>query len=175
MPTHVAEIAPPAPAPRVPLAALLAASVPVLAGFSLLLGFVIAEASGARPFARPPAANVAEAASYGEAAGVLGFIARGDDVNQRWDTRADLFDARGPMKVTAVQAAILQRRAEVVALLLRRGARAENPTALACLAQAVGQERELPPSVFGMAERRYYDGPVVGGRDAFVACGLPFE
>ena len=164
-----------APGLRVSLAAVIAVSVPVLASFCLLLGFVMAEVTGARPFAEPPFDNVSEAAAFGDAAGVLAFIARGDDVNRRWGTRADLFDSRGPMTVTALEAAILMRRAEMVALLLRRGARPDNARALACLAQAVGQERALPASLFGVADARYYDGPVVGGRDAFAACRLPWE
>jgi hypothetical protein len=164
-----------APVLRVSLAAVIAVGVPVLAGFCLLLGFVVAEAVGARPFAAPPFDNVSEAAAFGDAARVLAYIARGDDVNRRWGTRADLFDSRGPMTVTAVQAAILMRRPEMVALLLRRGARTDNARALACLAQAVGQERALPASLFGIADARYYDGPVIGGRDAFAACGLPFQ
>jgi len=160
---------------RLSVAALVAVSVPVVGLFCLLLGFVAAEVAGARPLAMAPPANVAEAAAFGDAARVLAFIARGADVNQRWDTRTDLFDSRGPMKVTAVQAAILQRRAEMVGLLMRRGARPDDARALACLAQAVGQERALPATIFGVDEVRYYDGPVIGGRDAFEACGLPFE
>jgi hypothetical protein len=163
------------PVPRVSVPFVVAVSVPVVTSFCLLLGFVAAEVTGARPLAVAPPDNVAEAAAFGDAARVLAFIARGDDVNHRWETRADLFDSRGPMRVTAVQAAILQRRAEMVALLMRRGARPDDARALACLAQAVGQERAVPGTIFGAGDARHYDGPVIGGRDAFVACGLPFE
>ena len=147
----------------VPLTAALALAAPVLLAFCLLLAFVVAEVAGASPFAidRP--------------AGLLALIAQGQDVNARWEVRQDLLDSRGPQRVTAMQAAILMRRPEVVQLLLRRGARAGQPKELACLAQAVGVGRELPPSVFNAPDGRYYDGSPLGGIDALTRCGIPFE
>jgi hypothetical protein len=109
---------------------------------------------------------------FGNAGEVLGFISSGQDPNQRWFIRPNLLDAGGAMHVTAVQAAILARRPEVVSLLLRRGARAENPAALVCLAQVVGKGTELPPDVFGITPTGYYEGPRLGGREALTTCGL---
>ena len=159
----------------VPLTAALALAAPVLLAFCLLLAFVVAEVAGASPFAIDRPRNVAETAAFGDAAGLLALIAQGQDVNARWEVRQDLLDSRGPQRVTAMQAAILMRRPEAVQLLLRRGARAGQPKELACLAQAVGVGRELPPSVFNAPDGRYYDGSPLGGIDALMRCGIPFE
>jgi hypothetical protein len=164
----------------IPIVAVVAMLVPVVVAFSLLIVFVVAEATGARPFAVAPSANVSEAAAFGNAGEVLGFISSGQDPNQRWFIRPNLLDA-GAMHLTAVQAAILARRAEVVSLLLRRGARAESPAALACLAQVVGRGTELPPDVFGITATdyyegpRFYEGPRLSGREALTRCGLLFD
>lgn len=153
--------------------AVVAGAAPACIAFCLLIGFAIAEASGVPLFAVAPPANVAEAAAYGDAARMLALQSSGQDVNRRWPTRPGLFDASSALEVTALQAAILTRRPEVAMLLLRRGARADNPAGLACLAQALEQGTDLPPAVFGAEARAYYTGPLTGGREALVTCGFP--
>jgi hypothetical protein len=154
---------------------VVAMFVPVIVAFGLLVVFVIAEATGARPFAVAPSANVAEAAAFGDASDVLGFINSGQDPNQRWFVRQNLLDARAAIHLTAVQAAILSGRSKVVHLLLRNGARADNPAALACLAQVVGGGTELPPEVFGITATDSYQGPRLGTREALTMCGVQFD
>jgi len=160
---------------RVALIPALALAVPVVLAFFVLCAFVIAEAAGARPFAVAPDANVAEATAFGDAGQALAFIASGQDPNHRWTVRQDLVDSRGALNLTAIQAAILARRPELVELLLRHGARADDPEGLACLAQAVGKGAELLPSVFGARNTDYYHGPPIGGREALAQCGFPFD
>jgi len=158
----------------VAIVSLAAVALPVLAAFLVLGAFVLAEALGTAPFAVTPPQNLAEAAAFGDAAGILARLSRGDDPNTRWPIRPTLVDA-GAVRATGVEAALLMRRAELVTLLLRRGARADDPRALACLAQAVGVGSAVPPHTFGAADERYYDGPPLGGREALMRCGLPFE
>jgi hypothetical protein len=153
----------------------VALAVPVVSAFLALGAFVIAEAAGARPFAVAPAANVSEAMAFGDAGQALVFIASGQDPNYRWTVRQDLVDSRGALHLTAVQAAVLARRPELVEFLLRHGARADDPEGLACLAQAVGRGAELPPSVFGATNTDYYHGPPIGGREALAQCGFPSD
>jgi len=163
-------------APRIPVVVLVAVGAPVLMAFAGLFLFVAAEAAGAHPFAVPPAANVAEAAAYGDAARMLVLMNEGQDPNNRWEVRQGMFDARKSLHVTALEAAILARRAEVATLLLRRGASAgARGEAFACLAQAVSLGRELPPSTFGAVDREYYSGALIEGVQALSRCGLPLD
>jgi hypothetical protein len=160
---------------RISLLPALAVAVPAVVAFLALAVFVVGEAGGAQPFAVAPAANVAEAVVSGDAGQALAFIMLGQDPNQRWPIRRDLLDSRGVVHVTAIQAAILGRRQELVGLMLRHGARPETPEGLACLAQAVEKGEELQPSVFGVADREYYRGPRIGGMEALSRCGFPAD
>jgi len=153
----------------------LALIVPALSAAALLALFVVAEVAGLRPLASAPDANVAEAVAWGDAGQALAFIMSGQDPNERWAIRQDLLDSRGELHVTAIQAAVLSRRSELVALMLRHGGRAENPRGLACLSQAVGIGQLLPSSIFGVVEGDYYNGPQVGGMDALARCGFPSD
>jgi hypothetical protein len=158
--------------PAAAMMPLLAIALPALCAFMLLVVFVIAEAAGANPIATAPDANVAEAIAFGDAGRALAFIMSGQDPNQRWTVRQDLLDDRGPLQVTAVQAAILSRRWELVELMLRHGARADSPRGLACLSQALGIGERVPPSVFGLPGDTYYEGPRTDGGEALERCGL---
>ena len=160
---------------RLSLLPALAAVVPVAVAFIALAMFVVGEAGGAQPFAVAPGANVAEAVAWGDAGQALAFIMAGQDPNRRWPVRQDLLDSRGVVHVTAIQAAILARRPELVGLVMRQGARPENPAALACLAQATGIGADVKPSLFGIADATYYTGPPLHGIDALDACGIPSE
>jgi hypothetical protein len=160
---------------RIALMPAVAATVPAAAAVVLLAIFVTAEAAGLRPFASPPDANVAEAVAWGDAGQALAFIASGQDPNARWTIRQHVLDSHGDLHVTAVQAAVLSRRAELVELMFRHGARPDNPRGLACLAQAVGAAASLPPSVFGVADGEYYRGPSTGDMEAVALCGLPAD
>lgn len=160
---------------RLSLPLALAAVVPTAVAFIALVTFVVGEAGGAKPYAVAPGANVAEAVAFGDAAQALGLLMAGQDPNQRWPIRRDLLDSRGVVHVTAIQAAILARRPELVGLMLRHGARPEAPEDLACLAQAVDMRKELQPSTFGVADREYYRGPRLSGGDALSQCGFPAD
>jgi hypothetical protein len=173
----IAPVAPDAPVAdeRISLLPVLALAVPALTSVALVALFVVAEAAGTRPLASPPDANVAEAVAWGDAGQALAFIMAGQDPNQRWTIRQDLLDSRGELHVTAIQAAVLSRRSELVGLMLRYGARAENPRALACLAQAVGIGQLLPPSTFGIVDGTYNEGRRSGGLEALSLCGFPAD
>jgi hypothetical protein len=157
---------------RLSLLPAMAAVLPVIVAFIALAVFVVCEVGGARPFAVAPDANVAEAVAFGDAAQALGFVMTGQDPNQRWPIRQNLLDSRGVVHVTAIEAAILARRPELVGLMMRQGARPEMPEELACLAQAVHMEKALPPSTFGIAAGDYYRGPLIEGMEALARCGF---
>ncbi len=160
---------------RLSLLPALAVALPAVVAFIALGVFVASEAGGAQPFAVPPGSNVAEAVAWGDAGQALAFIMSGQDPNRRWPIRQDLLDSRGVVHVTAIQAAILARRPEIVGLMLRQGARPETPEGLACLAQAVDLGKQLEPSTFGVADRDYYRGPRISGMEALSRCGLPAD
>jgi hypothetical protein len=157
---------------RIPIVAMAAILVPVSAAFCALLFFVVAEAAGARLFATAPPSNVAEAAALGDAARVVAFIGSGQSPDARWPVRRGLLDSQKPVRVTALQAAILSRSPEIAGLLLRHGAHVEHGESLACLAQADAIDRELPPATFGAAPAEYYRGPMIRGTEALARCGL---
>ncbi len=124
--------------------------VPPLAGFMVVGGFLLAEASGARPLSAEPA-NVSEAAAMGAAARAIQFIVNGENPNQpSWIGEGVLGST--PYRVDAIDAAILGRRPEIIEVLQQHGAVVVDASRSACLIRAV----DLPElmSLVGSASDR---------------------
>lgn len=111
-------------------------AAPPVAAFTSLAAYVTAESLGFRGLAVPAPATLSEAAAAGAAARVVELIGEGHDPNSPSLVPAGAVDADA-FTATAVEAAILGRRAEMVNLLREQGARLD-PAHVACLARASG-------------------------------------
>ena len=129
------------------MAAVACAAVPPVVAFVLIGAFVAAEAVGLRPLGFEPA-NVSEAAAVGAAATSLRFIAEGADPDAPHPVAAGVLGTL-PRTVNAIDAAIIGRQAEMIALLRNQGATTVAQRAK-CLADAVDFPQALPP--LGIAE-----------------------
>jgi hypothetical protein len=109
-------------------------AVPPVAGFVLVAAYVFVEALGFQPFARTDGDTVSEAAALGHAARALQLIAAGEDASARHQVRAGVVD-REEHELTAIEAAILGRHAELVRLLQRSGARHSDSARSICYAR----------------------------------------
>ena len=105
--------------------------MPPLAGFITVGGFLIAEASGARPLSAEPA-NVSEAAAMGAAARTIRFIVNGENPNRPWPIREGMLGSTS-YSVDAIDAAILGRRPEIIEVLQEHGAVVVDVLRSACL------------------------------------------
>ncbi len=157
------------------VAPALAVALPIAAALFIIMLFVITEAAGLHPYTFAPAANVAGAVTYGDGARALALIADGQDPDERWVVEKDAIDSRRALRVTAIEAAMVTRRPEFVKLMLHHGAHPDAPSRLACLAQAMGLEAEVKPSLFGVRDGTYYTGPQLHSIEALEACGIPSE
>ena len=124
--------------------ALVAA--PPLVAFALVAGFCAAEALGFQPFDAQPA-NVSEAAAMGAAAAALRFVANGSDPNVPQPIAPGVLGTL-PRTVTAIDAAILGRRAEMIQLLRQHGVVVADARRSRCLAEAIQFPEALP--ILGM-------------------------
>jgi hypothetical protein len=109
-------------------------ALPPLAGFVLVAVYVLVEALGFRPLARPEGDTVPEAAALGHAARAVQLIAEGQDASARHHVRAGYL-GRDEHELTAIDAAILGRHAELVRLLQRSGASHWDSARTACYAR----------------------------------------
>lgn len=160
---------------RMAVGPALSVAVPVATALLVIVLFVVTEAAGFHPYTVVPATNVAGAVTYGDGARALALIAEGQDPDERWVVQQDAIDSRRAVRVTAIEAAIVTRHWEFVGLMLRHGAHAKAPSRLACLSQAVGIGAQVKPSLFGVPDAVYYEGPQLHGIDALDACGIPSE
>ncbi len=109
-------------------------TVPPVAGFVLVAAYVFVEALGFQPLARAEGDTVSEAAALGHAARALQLIAAGEDATALHPVRAGVIDQEGH-ELTAIEAAILGRHAELVRLLQRSGARHSDSARAVCYAR----------------------------------------
>ncbi len=123
-------------APAIPSWLVVLIAAPPLAAFTVLAAYVTAESLGFRALTVPAPTTLAEAAAAGAAARVVELIGNGLDPNAPSLVPAGAVDADAFM-ATAVEAAILGRRAEMVNLLREQGARLD-PAHATCLARASG-------------------------------------
>ncbi len=115
--------------------AVLILVMPPLAGFIAVGGFLLAEASGARPWSAEPA-NVSEAAAMGAAARTIQLIVNGQNPNRPWRIREGVLGSTS-YSVGAIDAAILGRRPEIIEVLQQHGAVVVDASRSACLIRAV--------------------------------------
>jgi hypothetical protein len=140
--------------------------MPPLAGFVAVAGFLLAEASGARPLSAEPA-NVSEAAATGAAARAIRFIVNGEDPNRPWPIREGVLGST-PYRVDAIDAAILGRRPEIVEVLRQHGALVTDAVRSACLIRAVDLPELLP--LVGASPDRVTSEAFDGTTDPIDAC-----
>jgi hypothetical protein len=154
--------------------ALVAILSPVLLATVLLLGFIVSEAAGLRLGTFQEPATVSEALALGDAATAVALIRAGQDPNERAVVSKGLIDSHQPVRVTSLQAAVLARRPEFIALMLRHGARLDESPRLACLISAVGIGKDVPPAIIGV-DALHDDDVRTGGIEALEHCGLPSD
>jgi len=123
------------------IAPLVVAAAPPVIAFALVAALITAEACGYRPFTAEPA-NVAEAAARGAAAVTLRFIASGANPNVPWPIAEGVLGTL-PRTANAMDAAILGRHAELIALLREHGAATDAHRAT-CLAEAIDFPEAMP-------------------------------
>ena len=152
--------------------AMVAILSPVLLATVLLLGFIVSEAAGMRLGTFQEPATVSEALALGDAAAAMALIRAGQDPNERSIVSTGVIDSHQPVRVTSLQAAVLARRPEFIALMLRHGARLDESPRLACLVEAIGIAKDVPPAIVGVDA--LHDNDVrADGIEALERCGLP--
>ena len=147
------------------LAPLVAAAAPPVIAFALVAALMTAEALGYRPLSAEPA-NVAEAAARGAAARTLRFIAAGANPNLPWPIAEGVLGTL-PRTVNAMDAAILGRHAELIALLREHGATTDARRAT-CLAEAIDFPEAMPALGLPAIAERQRDPRQVG--DPVASC-----
>ena len=108
------------PADTISSRVMIALVAPALAGTCLVLVVACAEMAGATPFSIV-SRNIAEAAAMGNAADTLWFLERGADPFRIEDVRPEIVSTE-ITRLTALEAAVWSRQAELLALLDRRRA-----------------------------------------------------
>jgi hypothetical protein len=152
-------------APRIGLLRLLVVCVPPLVAVAAVAAFLIVERVVA--VGSPPAATVADAAARGAAARAVELILDGADPNGTGLVPAGVLGAES-FELHPIEAAILGRRPELVALLIRQGAVVPDRDRAACLARRTAFEEVLP--ALGVTEPPAAAGTPVGPGEAWAAC-----
>ncbi len=150
---------------RFPVLAL-GAALPAILGTLAVLLFSGLELLGRSPLSAGPVRNIAEAAASGAAPDVLRLLAAGQDPGHVWPVRPELI-ASTMTQVTAFEAAVVSRRAAMLELLNREGARVDAPSHhhLLCLAADLSAKEILdylsparpPDCEYGAAIERVLD------------------
>lgn len=111
---------------------------PMLAAMAVLLAFTIGEVNGVRPFSYQAPSNLAEAAGMGLAPEVLRLVRTGADPTRVENVRPDIISSQ-ITRVTALEAVVWSRRAQLVRLLEREGVLGTDADRahMACLARAL--------------------------------------
>ncbi len=115
---------------------IAAVTGPPVAAVLLVAGVFLSEWVGYRPLALPVGQNVAEAAAAGAPARVVALMRAGQDPNRAWRIEPAILETQG-RPLTAIDAAVLRLRPEVVGLLLRRGVAPASRVRTLCLADAM--------------------------------------
>lgn len=119
------------------LSKILARAVagPVVLATLAVITFTALELLGRTPSSIGPVRNIAEAAASGTASEVLRLLGSGEDPNRVWPVRRDIISSTAT-RVTALEAAMWSRRAQMVELLDRQGAIVDEQTRhhVTCLA-----------------------------------------
>ena len=125
---------------RVWILSVLAAAGPAVLATSAVLTFSVLEVAGRMPLSLGRL-NVAEAAGMGHAAEVLRLLRAGEDPTNIWPVRGEII-SNSVTRVTALEAAIWSRQAELVQLLDRQGNIGDDQTRhhLLCLATDLAVE-----------------------------------
>ncbi len=117
---------------------MIAVAVPPAVAAVLVLLFIAMELAGRTPSAIEPQ-NIAESAGLGNGAEILRRLQLGEDPTRVQTIRPEIISSQ-VTRVTALEAAVLSRKVQLVELLDDRGAivGAEARQSLACLAQDAG-------------------------------------
>ena len=120
---------------RVPL---IAAAIPPCAATFALIVFVVLESFGHTISSEGPLRNLAEAAAMGSISEVVRFLSAGEDPNRIVTVRPYVISS-SVTRVTALEAAVWHRSAELMKLLDRAGAIVDRDTRdhLTCLASDI--------------------------------------
>ncbi|MEQ1909748.1 MAG: hypothetical protein ABMA15_13050 [Vicinamibacterales bacterium] len=148
-------------------APVLLLKLPPIVGLAVIVAVLTAEWSGYRGHAEPRSNTLSEAAASGEAARAVELLIRGQDPNRVWPVAANVL-SHATYELLPIDAAILSRRIQMVALMQRHGAKTANPVGSACLARAIG----LPEAqaFIGAPQAGNEDSKVVGPEDAVQQC-----
>jgi hypothetical protein len=127
--------------------------VPLLA-FVATVAVLLLQFAGIEPLWRIDPVTMSEAAALRDGATVIRLIRDGGDPNAPAAVRAEIV-AQKPLLLTPLEAAIRERREEVVEILLEHGAmHPRGADALRCLAAAVGAD-----GVAALLDQRYGTEP----------------
>ena len=115
---------------------VIAVAVPSVAGTLAMMLFIGLEAVGATPLAVYPQ-NIAEAAAMGNGAETLRRLLDGEDPNRIQDVSPEIISG-ALTRLTALEAAVLSKRVQLVQLLDSRGVivNADTRLTLSCIAHA---------------------------------------
>jgi hypothetical protein len=118
------------------------AAAPVAAVAITTAAMLAMAAAGRHPLWHVQMITLSEAAASRDVATVVWLIERGRDPNHRYPVRRGILNGDVPAAMTPIEAAVEARRADVVDLLLRNGARLDEAqrVALACRAKRRGDE-----------------------------------
>ena len=144
----------------------LSAALPGILGTLAVLAFSGLDLLGRTPASPGPVRNIAEATASGAAPEVLRLLAAGQDPNRVWPVRPE-FVSSTMTQVTAFEAAVVNRRAVMLELLNREGARVDEQSHghLQCLAADLSAKEILgylspartPDCEYGAAIERVLD------------------
>jgi hypothetical protein len=117
------------------LASVVVTALPPAAGTFAVIVFVVAELFGHTLLSEGPHRNLAEAAAMGSISEVIRLLSAGEDPNRVVSVRPHVIST-SVTRVTALEAAVWHRSAELVRLLDRKGAIVDEDTRhhLTCLA-----------------------------------------
>jgi hypothetical protein len=120
---------------RTSLALAIAVALPICAATAAVAAFTVSELVGRPLWSHEPARNLAEAAALGSVSDVVRRLAVGEDPTRLVPVRPHVISS-SVTRVTGLEAAVWRRSAELMRLLDRAGAIADEPTRrhLTCLA-----------------------------------------
>jgi hypothetical protein len=126
----------------VPWRIVIIVALPVLT-LVVIAAILAGEAIGVHPWASPPPATVSEAAAIGAAYQAIALIRQGQDPSAAGQLPPGVIDRNG-YNLTPIDAAIVGRRLEMIALLRAHGAQTTHPGRSVCLAHATGLPEAVP-------------------------------